>query len=66
VAATDPVMVAICTGMDSPYVGVFGHIETIDPVACTELQQMYVRAQEARRRAISLYRAAEKQRARLS
>ena len=61
VAATAPVMVAICTGADSPYVGVFVHLEAIAPAACAELQQMYVRAQEARRRSFALYRAAEKQ-----
>ncbi|NOT56762.1 MAG: hypothetical protein HOP18_19355 [Deltaproteobacteria bacterium] len=66
VAATEPVMVARCTSLDSPYVAIFTHLETIDPVAHAALQQMYVRALEARRRAISLYHAAEQQRAQSS
>lgn len=63
VAATDPVMVARCTGPDSPYVGVFVHLEAIAPAACGELRHMYVRAQEARLRSFALYRAAKQQRA---
>jgi hypothetical protein len=66
VAATDPVMVAMCTCLESPYVAIFAHIDAIDPAACGELQQMYVEAQEARRRATALQRAVAKQRARLS
>lgn len=41
VASTDKVMVAICTTVDSPYVGVFVHLEAIAPTACAELQQYY-------------------------
>lgn len=66
VAATDPVMVTMCTSLESPYVTIFAHIDAIDPAAHAALQQMYIRAQEARRRAIGLYRAAEKQRAQSS
>lgn len=63
IAATEPVMVARCTHIDSPYVAIFTHLETIDPAAHAALQQMYVRAQEARRRALGLYRAEEQRRA---
>ena len=54
-------MVALCTGMDSPYVAIFTHLETIDPAAHAALQQMYVRAQEARRQSLALSRTAAKQ-----
>jgi hypothetical protein len=60
VAATDPVMVAHCTAADSPYVSIFVHLEAIAPTACSELQQCFLRAQEARRRAFALYQAAER------
>jgi hypothetical protein len=63
VAATDKVMVALCTSADSPYVGVFVHLEAIAPTACAELQQSYLRVQDARRRAVAIYRAAERQHA---
>jgi hypothetical protein len=66
VAATERVMIAICTRMDSPYVAIFAHLDAIDPAACGELQRMYVQAQEARQRATALARAVEKQRAALS
>lgn len=66
VAATEPVMVAICTGLESPYVAIFAHLDAIDPAACGELQQRYVEAQEARRRATALQRAVEQQRTKLS
>ena len=60
VAATDPVMVARCTAADSPYISIFVHLEAIAPTACSELQQSFLRAQDARRRSFTLYRAAER------
>jgi hypothetical protein len=58
VAASDPVMIKRCTASDSPYVTVFVHLEAIAPDACVQLQQVYLRAQDARQRAIAFCHAA--------
>ena len=58
IAATDAVMVKRCTTADSPYVTAFTHLDAVAPEACTTLQQMYLRAQDARRQAITSYQAA--------
>jgi hypothetical protein len=58
VAASDPVMIKRCTASDSPYVTVFVHLEAIAPDACLQLQQIYLRAQDARQRAIAFCQAA--------
>jgi hypothetical protein len=58
IAATDAVMVKRCTTPDSPYVHAFTHLGAVAPDACTTLQQMYLRAQNARRRAIAQYQTA--------
>ena len=55
VAATDSVMMAYCTAADSPYVSIFVHLDAIAPTACTELQHVFLQAQDARRRAFALY-----------
>ena len=62
VAATDAVMVARCAAPDSPYVGVFVHLDAVAPDACTQLQQMYLRVQDARQRAVSFCHAAVRNR----
>ena len=61
IAASDPVMVKRCTAPDSPYVAVFVHLEAVAPDACGQLQQVYLRAQDARQRAIALCQAAERE-----
>lgn len=58
IAATDAVMVKRCTTPDSPYVTAFTHLDAVAPEACITLQQMYLRAQDARRQAITSYQAA--------
>ena len=62
VAATDAVMIAHCTGPDSPYVNVFVHLDAIAPDACARLQQMYLHVQDARQRAVSFCHAAIRER----
>jgi hypothetical protein len=61
VAATDTVMIAHCTGPESPYVDVFVHLDAIAPDACARLQQMYLHVQEARQRAVTFCHAALRQ-----
>ena len=58
VAATDAVMVARCAAPDSPYIGVFVHLDAVAPDACAHLQQVYLRVQDARQRAVSVCHAA--------
>ena len=58
VAATDAVMVTRCAAPDSPYVGVFVHLDAVAPDACAQLQQVYLRVQDARQRAVSFCHAA--------
>ena len=58
IAATDAVMVKRCTAPGSPYVTAFTHLDAVDPEACLTLQQMYLRAQDARQHAITSYQAA--------
>ena len=62
IAASDPVMVKRCTAPDSPYVAVFVHLEAVAPDACGQLQQVYLRAQDARQHAIALCHAAVRER----
>jgi hypothetical protein len=58
IAATDTVMVNRFTAPESPYVEAFVHLETVAPDAHVQLQQMYLRAQEARRHAITFWHTA--------
>ena len=55
IAATDPVLMAYCTATESPYVSIFVHLDAIAPTACAEVQRAFLRAQDARRRAFTLY-----------
>ena len=57
VAATDAVMIARCTGPESPYVDVFVHLDAVAPDACARLQQMYLHVQAARQRAVAFCHA---------
>lgn len=61
VAATDAVMIARCTGPESPYVDVFVHLDAVAPDACARLQQKYLHVQEARQRAVTFCHAALRQ-----
>jgi len=62
VAASDPVMVKRCTAPDSPYVSAFVHLDAVAPDACVRLQQVYLRAQDARQHAIAFCQTTVRQR----
>ena len=54
-------MVTRCTAPDSPYVNVFVHLDAVAPDACVQLQQVYLRAQEARQHAIAFCHTATRE-----
>lgn len=56
-AATDAVIATHCMTADAPYVNALLHLEQIAPTACAEVDQVFLKAQESRRRAFALNRS---------